>query len=182
MSHLKKTVTSAMLIALCAVLPLMFHAIGPFAGRAFLPMHIPVLLAGLICGPVFGLIVGLTGPLLSSLTTGMPPMGAAPVMMVELGTYGLVAGIMIKLVHTRQSVADLYISLLAAMIVGRIVAGIAQALFFYGGTYIMAAWVASYFTLSVPGIVIQLMLIPVLVVALERERVIPPRYSVSAGT
>jgi len=181
MSYLRKSITAAMLIALCVVFPMAFHAVGPIAGRTLLPMHIPVLLAGLICGPILGLIVGLVGPLLSSLITGMPPMGIVPLMMIELGTYGLVAGIVIKLVHTRRLSVDLYISLLAAMLVGRVVAGIAQAVYFYGGTYLIGAWITSYFVTSLPGLVIQLLLIPSLIIALERERVIPLRYPASAN-
>ena len=181
MSYLKKSVTASMLLALCVVFPLAFHAVGPIAGRTLLPMHIPVILAGLICGPLFGLIVGLAGPLLSGLITPMPPMAIVPPMMVELGTYGLVAGIMIKLVHTRRLSADLYISLLVTMIAGRIVAGIAQAVYFYGGTYAIGTWMTVYFVTSFPGLVIQLLLIPSLIIALEREKVIPLRYPVSAG-
>ena len=182
MSYLKKIITASMLLALCVVFPLAFHAV-PYAGRMLLPMHIPVLLAGLVCGPLLGLVVGLAGPLLSGLLTSMPPMFMVPPMMIELGTYGLVAGLMIKLVHTRRLSVDLYISLLAAMLAGRIVAGVAQAVYFYGGTYAYAigTWMSVYFVYSMPGLVIQLLLIPSLIIALEREKVIPLRYPVSAG-
>ena len=180
MSYLRKSITAAMLIALCVVFPMVFHSI-PRAGSILLPMHIPVLLAGLVCGPLFGLIVGLTGPLLSSLITGMPPTGIVPIMMIELGTYGLVAGLMIKWVHTRRLSADLYISLIVAMLIGRVVAGIAQAVYFFDGTYAIGIWTTSYFVTSFPGLVIQLLLIPSLIIALERERVIPLRYPVNAN-
>ena len=180
MSYLRKSITTAMLIAFCVVFPMAFHAI-PGAGSILLPMHIPVLLTGLICGPLFGLVAGLAGPLLSSMITGMPPTGIVPIMMIELGTYGLVAGIMIKLVHTRRLSVDLYISLIAAMLAGRIVAGVAQAVYFYGGTYAIGIWVTSYFVTSFPGLLIQLLLVPSLIMALEREKVIPLRYPVSAN-
>jgi len=157
-----------------------FHTI-PRAGSILMPMHIPVLLAGLICGPVFGLIAGASGPLLSSLITGMPPSGIVPIMMIELGTYGLVSGIMIQVVHTRRISVDLYISLITAMLVGRVIAGIAQAVYFFGGTYAIGIWATSYFVTSVPGLVIQLLFVPSVVIALERERVIPLRYPVSAS-
>lgn len=139
-------------------------------------MHIPVLLAGLICGPFFGLVVGIVGPLFSSLITSMPPVGVLPIMMIELATYGLVSGLIIKLVRTRRLSLDLYISLILAMLAGRIAAGIAQVFYFFDGVYLIGMWVASYFTTSVPGLVVQLLLIPALVIALERERVIPIRY------
>ncbi|MCL2372673.1 MAG: ECF transporter S component [Defluviitaleaceae bacterium] len=188
MSNLRKLVVTAMLIALCVVLPMAFHAI-PRAGSIILPMHIPVLLAGLICGWKFGLIAGVAGPFLSSVLTGMPPMGVANLMMIELGVYGLVAGLLAHWVHTKIASLDLYISLIGAMLVGRVVAGIAQAMYFFGGalfagrytdgvyaTYTLALWTASYFVTSLPGIVIQLAFIPSVVLALERERVIPLRY------
>ena len=179
-SYLKRSVTTAMLIAFCVVFPMAFHAI-PRAGSILMPMHIPVLLAGMICGPLFGLVAGVTGPLLSSLITGMPPTGIVPIMMIELGVYGLVAGIMINIVHTRRMSVDLYISLITAMLAGRIVAGIAQAVYFFDGRYAIMMWLTSYFSTSLPGIIIQLLLIPSLVMALERDRVIPLRYAVNAG-
>jgi len=180
LSYLKKSITTSMLIALCVVLPMAFHAI-PRAGSILMPMHIPVLLAGLICGPLFGLVAGVSGPLLSSLITGMPPSGVVPIMMIELGTYGLVAGIMAQVIHTRRISVDLYISLITAMLVGRLVAGVAQAVYFFDGTYAIAIWTTSYFVTSLPGIVIQLLFVPSVVIALERERVIPLRYPVSAN-
>ena len=186
MSEIKKTIVTAMLIALCVVLPIAFHAI-PGAGSTILPMHIPVLLAGLIAGWKYGLIAGVAGPLLSSITRGMPPMPIAQLMSIELGVYGLVAGIMIYFVRTNRSSVDLYISLITAMVVGRIVAGFAQFAFFFQGTYHngvwtytypMGIWVTSYFVTSLPGIVIQLILIPSVFMALERERFMPFRYPI----
>jgi len=187
MGNLKKTVVAAMLIALCVLLPMAFHGV-PMAGSTLLPMHIPVLLAGLICGWKFGLIAGLAGPILSSLITGMPPMGIVPIMMLELGIYGLIAGIVVQFVRTRRTVFDLYISLMTAMIIGRVVAGFAQAIYFFGGGtfslfghgYTLTMWMTSYFITSLPGIVIQLAFIPSVVMALERERVIPLRYPIRA--
>ena len=187
MSNLRKTVATAMLISLCVVLPMVFHFI-PQAGGALLPMHIPVLLAGLICGWKFGLITGIAGPLLSSMVTGMPPTGMVPVMMIELGTYGLVTGILSSVVRTRRIYVDLYVSLIIAMLVGRVISGIARAMFFFGGSlsffgggYTLALWVSSYFITSVPGIIIQLVFIPSLVIVLERARAIPRRYQPSGG-
>ena len=194
MSNAKRLVVTAMLIALCVVLPMAFHSI-PRAGSIILPMHIPVLLAGLICGWKFGLITGVAGPLLSSWLTGMPPTGIVPVMMIELGTYGLVAGIVIQLVRTNRASLDLYISLVSAMLIGRVVAGIAQFVYFFGSPgffggvyeygirvsgYTWALWTTSYFVTSLPGLVIQIAFIPSVVMALERERVIPLRYPVKA--
>jgi riboflavin transporter FmnP len=177
MSHIKKVVITAMLISLCVVLPMAFHTI-PGAGPILLPMHIPVLLAGLICGPIFGFAAGFSGPFLSSMLTGMPPGPMMPLMMIELSIYGSITGLMMKLVHTGRSSADLYISMVAAMLCGRVAAGILQALIFFDGTYAIGIWAASYFVTSLPGIVIQLAFLPSLVMALERERIIPLRYPI----
>ena len=109
----------ALCIALCVVLPMAFHAIAN-AGPIFLPMHIPVLLCGLACGWPYGLVCGLLGPVLSGVLTGMPSPAVLPGMMVECGVYGLVSGLMMQAVHTKKLYADLYISQITAMLLGRI--------------------------------------------------------------
>lgn len=175
MSAVKKSIITAVCIALCVVLPQAFHAV-PNAGAIYLPMHIPVLLCGLICGWPYGLLCGLAGPALSALLTGMPPAAVLPGMLVECGVYGLAAGLLMQLVRTKHLYADLYISLAAAMLLGRVVSGIAKALIFSAGSYSMASWVAGSFVTALPGIVIQLALLPSIVYALMRARLIPQRY------
>ena len=175
MSAVKKSIITAVCIALCVVLPQAFHAV-PNAGAIYLPMHIPVLLCGLICGWPYGLLCGLAGPALSALITGMPPAAVLPGMMVECGVYGLAAGLLMQLVRTKRLYADLYISLVAAMLLGRVVSGAAKALIFYAGSYSMASWVAGSFVTALPGIIIQLALLPSIVYALMRARLIPQRY------
>lgn len=175
MTAVKKSIVTAVCIALCVVLPQAFHAI-PNAGAVYLPMHIPVLLCGLMCGSPFGALCGIAGPLLSSLFTGMPPTAILPQMMIECAVYGLVSGLMIKLVSTKKIYADLYISLLTAMLAGRIIAGIAKALIFARGEFTIAAWAASYFVTSLPGIIIQLVLIPAIVFALMKANLVPSKY------
>lgn len=175
LSTRKKSILTAVCIALCVVLPQAFHAI-PNAGAVYLPMHIPVLLCGLICGWQYGLLCGLAGPLLSSLLTQMPPMAILPAMMLEVAIYGAVCGIMMRLVHTKHVYGDLYLSLISAMLIGRILGGVAKALIFAPGSMTMAAWATSYFVTSLPGIVIQLALIPSIVFALEKAHLIPARY------
>ncbi len=176
MSNVKKLIITAVCIALCVVLPMAFHAI-PNAGSIFLPMHIPVLLCGLICGWPFGLAAGLAGPFLSALITGMPPMAFLPSMLVELSVYGIVAGILAALIRTGKPILDLYFSLIGAMLAGRLVAGILNALIFRAGSYSIGAWVTGYFATALPGIIIQLILIPAIVFALERAKLIPRRYN-----
>ena len=126
MSTVKKSIITAVCIALCYVLPLLFHGIQG-AGQIFCPMHIPVFLCGLVCGWQFGLLCGLAGPALSSALCGMPPVSILPSMMIELAVYGLIAGIMMRCVRTRHVYADLYISLIVAIVAGRVVNGLVNA-------------------------------------------------------
>jgi len=176
LTYVKRIIITAMCIALCVVLPIAFHAI-PDAGSVLSPMHLPVLLCGLVCGWHFGLLCGLAGPFLSSIMTGMPPMAYLPPMMVELAVYGLCTGLLMKLIRTKKIYVDLYISLIISMLAGRIVAGMVRALIFAPGNYSMAIWATSYFVTSLPGIIMQLILLPVIVIALMKARLIPARYT-----
>lgn len=175
MSVIKKSIITAVCVALCVVLPMAFHSI-PNAGSIYLPMHIPVLICGLVCGAPFGFICGLLGPALSSLIAGMPPMAYLPSMLVELAVYGGVAGLMMYFVKTGKVYIDLYISLVVAMLLGRVVAGFAKALIFSKGYYTITLWVTGSFVTALPGIIIQLVLIPSIVFALMKSGLIPARY------
>lgn len=176
MSSVKQLTLTAVCIALCCVLPIAFHAVG--LGTALSPMHIPALLCGVICGPVYGLICGFAGPLLSSVINGMPGPAMLPSMVPEIMAYGLVTGLMLKLVRTKNTTADLYMALGVAMIAGRVVGGIAKALVFMGSgeAFTLSIWVSSYFVATLPGIVCHLVLIPVLYWALVKAKLIPGRY------
>ncbi len=173
-NHVKKLVYTAVCVALCVVLPMAFHAVQN-AGQVFLPMHIPVLLCGLICGWPYGFLCGLLGPLLSSVITAMPPAAMLPSMMVECAVYGCVSGLMLALVHTKRSLLDLYISMVTAMVAGRLLAGLAKSLIFSPGTAPFA-WVSTSLVAGIPGIAIQLALIPLVVTALTRAKLLPKRY------
>ena len=174
MSYAKKIVFTAVCCALCVVLPMAFHSIQN-AGTIFLPMHIPVLLCGLMCGWPFGFICGILGPILSSLLTAMPPAAMLPPMMIECAAYGCITGLMMKYVHTRRPVADLYISMVTAMAIGRVLAGLAKSYIFSPGTAPFA-WVTTSLIAGIPGIVIQLILIPLLILSLTRAKLLPQRY------
>ena len=175
MTDTKKTIYTAICITLGIVLPIAFHSL-PNAGGIFLPMHIPVLLCGLLCGWPYGLLCGAAAPLLSGLFTGMPPAPLLPGMMVELAVYGLSAGFLMGMIRTKIFYVDLYISLIPSMLVGRIVSGIAKAWIFTPGAYSMVAWVTASFITALPGLVIQLLIIPSIVYALEAADLIPKRY------
>lgn len=174
-TNLKKLTITSACIALCVILPLIFHAI-PNGGSIFSPMHIPVLLCGLICGWHYGLACGLLGPLVSSMITSMPPAAFLLPMMVELGLYGLIAGLVMQIIRTKKLYLDLYISLITAMLIGRIFTGLAMYLFFRQGDYAISLWFTSYFVTSLPGILVHLILIPLIVVALTKASIIPERY------
>lgn len=174
MSNVKKIVLTALFSALCVVLPYAFHMI-PDAGSVFLPMHIPVLICGMVCSWQYGLICGILGPLLSSLLTAMPPMAYLPSMLVECAVYGLVSGLILKYVRTGKLHLDLYLALIAAMLAGRVISGIAKALIFSPGIT-MSYWIAASFVTAAPGIVIQLADIPMVVSLLMKFHFIPSRY------
>lgn len=170
-SSVKKIIFSGLCIALGIVLPIAFHSI-PNAGSIFLPMHIPVLLCGLACGWQYGLACGILTPLLSGLLTGMPPAVILPAMICELAVYGFLTGIMRNVIKTKNIYTSLYIQLVTAMLAGRIVYGIMNALIFSAGEYSISAWVSAVFVTSLPGIIIQLVLIPLLVIALRKAKLI----------
>lgn len=173
MSSTKKACICALCIALCSVLPIAFHALA--VGAALSPMHIPVLLCGLVCGPFYGAFCGIAGPVISCLLTSMPSPIQLIYMAPELFTYGLAAGILIKLVHTRSMYANIYIALIPSMILGRIIGGAARAVFYLSTAeaYSLTLWAASYFAGTIPGIILQLIVIPALVVMLIKAKVLP---------
>ncbi|MGI6260304.1 MAG: ECF transporter S component [Acutalibacteraceae bacterium] len=170
-NQVTKLVFSALCVAIGIVLPLAFHSV-PNGGSVFLPMHIPVLLCGLVAGPVYGLVCGALTPLLSSLMTGMPPAAVLPGMLCELAAYGLVTGLLLRFVQTKSKAANLWISLIGAMICGRVVSGLLNGLIFRAGQYTLQIWVTASFVTALPGIAIQLVLIPLLVFALERAKLV----------
>lgn len=159
-------VLGAMFIALGVMLPQLFHLLGPQAGTVFSPMHIPVLLAGLVLGAPMGLVVGALTPVLSHLVTGMPPMSPAPIMvlmMVELATYGLVAG------GVRQVTKSTMAALVSAMILGRVALGLAAwgiaPIFDFRPnpvTFITGGLVSGW-----PALVLQIVFIPLLMAGLK---------------
>ena len=175
MSKVKSMVMTAMCIALGVVLPIMFHSVEN-AGSIFCPMHIPVLICGLICGWQYGLVCGIVTPVVSTLLTGMPPMAILPAMMIELAVYGLITSVMMRFVKTKNRYADLYISLIVAMLVGRVINGVVKAIMLAGGDYSIAVWATASFVTCLPAIAIQLVLIPNLIHILTKAKILPPRY------
>ena len=156
-----------MFLAVGMVLPFLKGQI-PQIGNMMLPMHIPVLLCGLICGWQYGAVLGFVLPLLRYLVFGMPvlfPTGIG--MALELMTYGLVIGLMYSLSKWKVIIAR-YRALLTAMIAGRLVGAAAQLVLLgrSGGAFTMKMFLAGAFLNAVPGILIQLVLIPTVMAAL----------------
>ncbi len=176
LTYTKKLVLSAMCVAMCVVLPTVFHII-PDAGSILLPMHIPVLLCGMICGWPFGFACGLLGPLMSSLITNMPPVAILPSMMIECAVYGAASGLLMQLLQKKPLAVQLYGSLIPAMLLGRILSGIAKALIFNPGMS-FSMWVTASFVTALPGILAQLIVLPLLIASLTRAHVLP-RYSMA---
>lgn len=167
-------ILSAMFLALAVVLPLLTGQI-PQVGKMLCPMHIPVLLCGFFCGPWYGLVAGFLAPYLRLLLFGIPvlmPTGVA--MSFELATYGFVAGLLYERLPKRP--AYLYAALLGAMVAGRIVWGLVSILVYRlnGSSFGWAIFMSGAFLKSLPGIALQLILIPVIVMTIRRrDRLLP---------
>ena len=173
-SATRKLVMAAMCAALGVVLPQAFHMV-PNAGSVLLPMHIPVLLCGLACGWPYGLACGILAPLLSSLLTGMPPAAYLPSMLCELAAYGLVSGLMSQFIRLRSRTASVYVQLVSAMLAGRVVYGVVNALIFRAGSYSFQIFFTAAFVTALPGIILQLLVIPPILVLLQKARVLEPQ-------
>ena len=173
MKHLKKITISAALLALGLVLPFLTGQI-PQIGNMLLPMHIPVFLCGLICGWQYGGIIGFIMPLLRYALFGAPVLFPSCISMAfEMATYGLMAGLLYGM-SKWKCVISLYRSIIAAMLAGRVVWGIAQitVLGLSGGAFTWQAFMAGAFINAIPGIILQLILIPAVMVALNRTGLI----------
>ena len=173
MKHLKKITISAALLALGLVLPFLTGQI-PQIGNMLLPMHIPVFLCGLICGWQYGGIIGFIMPLLRYALFGAPVLFPSGISMAfEMATYGLMAGLLYGM-SKWKCVISLSRSIIAAMLAGRVVWGIAQitVLGLSGGAFTWQAFMAGAFINAIPGIILQLILIPAVMVALNRTGLI----------
>ena len=172
-SNIKKLTFSAMFIAIAYVLPFVAGQI-PEIGQMLCPMHIPVLLCGFVCGWQWGMAVGFISPLLRSFTQPMPPLYPNAISMAfELAAYGLMTGILYRALP--KKLPYIYVDLVISMIVGRIVWGTVR--FVMAGldvnnTFGLAAFWSGAITTAIPGIIVQLALVPALVYALTRAKLV----------
>ena len=185
---IKRLVVGGLMLAISILLPQIFHlAGGPASGAVFLPMHIPVLVTGFVLGPLMGFIVGILSPLISFLMTGMPPSPRLPFMIVELATYGWVAGFIYHTLRARRlwsgkkegaeqectllgRFGAIFITLLSAMIIGRIVFAVSLViqtqLFGIENAGPASVWLAV--STGFVGIIIQIIVIPPIILALQK--------------
>ncbi len=161
---LRNTIITSLFLAAGLVLPMFFHTLGA-SGPIFLPMHIPVLICGLTLGWRYGALCGLILPLLSSVTTGMPPLyPMAVVMTFELTAYGLISGLLY------EKFKKYYPALIGAMLCGRVANGVVMATLMGlgGNTYGLSAFVSSAVVVALPGIVIQLIVVVPIAITLRK--------------
>ncbi len=171
--QIKNMVVAALMLALAYLLP-NFTGNIPQIGSMLLPMHLPVLLCGFLCGGPWGAAVGFVAPLLRSALVGMPPMFPTAVSMAfELAAYGFVSGFLYR--RLPKTLGGIYASLIGAMLCGRVVWGVVRALLTLAGnnSFTFSAFLAGAFTTAIPGIVLQLVAIPVVVVALQKAKLVP---------
>lgn len=168
MKPINKLSLSALFLSLGLVLPFLTGQI-PEIGNMLLPMHIPVLICGFVCGWKYGLLTGFITPLLRMMLFGMPPLATAIGMAFELAAYGTVTGLLYE--KLPKSKVRIYISLFSAMIIGRIVWGIVS-IFIYGVSGAGFSWqlfIGGALLNAIPGIILQILLIPALIYALEKS-------------
>ena len=169
-THAMNLTLSAMFLALAFVMPFLTGQI-PEIGSKLCPLHIPVLLCGFVCGWPWGLMVGFIAPLFRSLTLGMPPLfPTALCMAFELATYGAMTGWLYQILPRKK--VSIYVSLLMAMVIGRVVWGIVMyaCMGVSGGSFTFNAFLAGAVINAIPGIIVQIVLIPVLIMVLEKAQ------------
>ena len=166
--QVRKLTYSALFLAVAMVLPFITGQI-PEIGSMLCPMHIPALLCGFMCGWPWGLAVGFIAPLLRSVIFGMPALFPSAVAMAfELAVYGGMAGFLYRLLPRKNPIT--YLILIISMIAGRIIWGVVRVILagLSGNSFTWALFLAGAFTNAIPGIILQLVLIPVLVIAMNR--------------
>lgn len=171
--NLLNIVLSAMFLAIALILPLFTAQIKEF-GNMLLPMHIPIMLCGLVCGWQYGLTIGAIAPLLRSALFAMPVMFPSAISMAfELATYGFVIGILFQKARWK-CIKSLYRCLLISMVAGRVVWGIVQCILLGLGEngFTISMFVSGAIVKAIPGIILQLMLIPTVMLMLGKTHLV----------
>lgn len=177
-TSVRRLVLAALFLVLGIYLPTVFHMVVGSLSQILSPMHLPVLLCGIVCGWQYGLGVGILTPILCSLLTGMPPFyPMAFAMAAELGTYGLVTGAFSNMLGKRMGRGDMKVvfpTLMAAMILGRLVYGFVKPalLGIFTTPYALILSVGSSLVKAWPALLLQILVIPALVLALDKARLL----------
>lgn len=169
-NDMKNLTLSAMFLALAFVMPFLTGQI-PQIGSMLCPMHIPVLLCGFFCGGPWGLAIGFLAPLLRSFVLGMPPLFPTAISMAfELAAYGFISGTLHNKLPEKK--VNVYVSLLSAMVIGRLVWGMSMlvCMGFDTSKFGLAAFISGALTSAVPAIILQVVLIPILVIILKKHK------------
>ena len=169
-SRTHQLVLAALFLALAFVLPMITGHV-PQIGNMLCPMHFPVLLAGFVLGGPWGLALGLIAPLLRSVLFGMPPMYPIAISMAfELATYGLVSGLVWH--RVKHTLPMMYAALVSAMVAGRLVWGAVRFVLagLSGTAFPFSAFLSGALLTAVPGIIAQLILIPLILSALQKAK------------
>jgi len=180
MSYSKKTMIWSLCAALCIVLPMTMRVI-PNAYLIYRSMQIPVMLCCILCGPGAGISCALTGAFFSALISGVPAAPLLPVTLTELVLVGLIIGIIVKLFGGRRNFTVVY-GIVFAVLTARIVAGIVAACLFSPGSESMLLWAWGYVIAGLPSLLVQLILLPTIIKALEYSGVIHISFSESVRT
>lgn len=168
--NLQKTILSALFLAIGAVLPLLTMQIKEI-GDSLLPMHLPVMLCGIICGLQWGGTIGLILPFLRSVTFGMPPLYPNAIWMAfELMTYGLIIGLLYS--KLPKKIPYFYLSLIVSQIAGRIVWAITKSILLGLGNkpFTFAMFISGGFVDALPGIILQILIIPTIITLLNHKK------------
>ena len=166
MRKTNKLTVMSMLLAIGLVLPFITGQI-PAIGVMLSPMHFPVIIGGFILGPGYGAILGAVTPLLRNVLFGIPKIPNAFFMAFELMTYGFVAGYLYRLIKN-HSTLSIYFCLLVSMVSGRIVWGIVEMIIVSNFSWTM--FISGALINAVPGIVMQLKLIPLIMTFLGKGK------------
>ncbi len=170
-NNIYKLACAGLCLALCLVLPFLTGQI-PEVGQLLCPMHLPVFICGFVCGWKYGLAVGLLAPLLRSAIFSMPPMFPTAVSMgVELAVYGLIAALVYAKLPKKPF--SIYTALISAMVVGRVTGGAFKFLLLglgYIDKFTFGMFISAYITQTIPGIIFQILLVPPIVILLEKIR------------
>ena len=172
-TRLKKLIFSAIFLALGFILPIFFGQL-PTIGQMLVPMHIPVILCGMVCDWKHGTIIGFILPLLRSLIFSVPVLYPTAISVAfEMATYGLIVGILYGY-SKKKSIFTIYFAMIVTMILGRIIRCISQILLLniQGNPFVWKSFFTGVILNSIPGVILQLIIIPIVIIALKRAKLL----------